>query len=61
MYFCRNFPQGTIGDMIKDASEGISFICNNIASYGGDPERYGSLVQWYQIGYLRVMKHESYL
>ncbi|XP_008801970.1 probable isoprenylcysteine alpha-carbonyl methylesterase ICMEL2 isoform X2 [Phoenix dactylifera] len=35
----RNFPQGTISDMIKDASEGISFICNNIASYGGDPER----------------------
>ncbi|KAG1346918.1 Isoprenylcysteine alpha-carbonyl methylesterase ICME [Cocos nucifera] len=26
-------------DMIKDASEGISFICNNIANYGGDPHR----------------------
>lgn len=35
----RNFPQGTIGDMVEDASQGISFICNNIASYGGDPER----------------------
>nr|XP_029121506.1 probable isoprenylcysteine alpha-carbonyl methylesterase ICMEL2 isoform X3 [Elaeis guineensis] len=35
----RNFPQGTISDMITDASEGISFICNNIASYGGDPHR----------------------
>ncbi|KAJ6792736.1 putative isoprenylcysteine alpha-carbonyl methylesterase ICMEL1 [Iris pallida] len=25
--------------MVKDASQGISFICNNIASYGGDPNR----------------------
>uniref|UniRef100_A0A0A9E0H5 protein-S-isoprenylcysteine alpha-carbonyl methylesterase n=1 Tax=Arundo donax TaxID=35708 RepID=A0A0A9E0H5_ARUDO len=32
----RNFPQGTIGDMVNDASQGISFVCNNIASYGGD-------------------------
>ncbi|XP_027151103.1 probable isoprenylcysteine alpha-carbonyl methylesterase ICMEL1 isoform X1 [Coffea eugenioides] len=35
----RNFPQGTMGDMIQDASRGISFICNNIAEYGGDPDR----------------------
>ncbi|ONK81352.1 uncharacterized protein A4U43_C01F28140 [Asparagus officinalis] len=35
----RNFPQGTISDMVKDASEGISFVCNNIASFGGDPNR----------------------
>ncbi|KAI5340612.1 hypothetical protein L3X38_019886 [Prunus dulcis] len=35
----RNFPQGTISDMVKDASEGISYICNNIADYGGDPNR----------------------
>lgn len=35
----RNFPQGTISDMVQDASQGISFVCNNIASYGGDPER----------------------
>ncbi|KAG6536901.1 probable isoprenylcysteine alpha-carbonyl methylesterase ICME isoform X2 [Zingiber officinale] len=35
----RNFPQGTISDMIKDASQGISYICNNVASYGGDPNR----------------------
>ncbi|CAO1945296.1 unnamed protein product [Urochloa humidicola] len=35
----RNFPQGTIGDMVTDASQGISFVCNNIASYGGDPNR----------------------
>lgn len=42
--FCRNFPQGTISDMIKDASQGISFICNNIVDYGGDPNRYGFYV-----------------
>ncbi|XP_021604789.1 probable isoprenylcysteine alpha-carbonyl methylesterase ICMEL2 isoform X2 [Manihot esculenta] len=35
----RNFPQGTISDMINDASQGISFICNNISDYGGDPNR----------------------
>uniref|UniRef100_A0A0D9YC88 protein-S-isoprenylcysteine alpha-carbonyl methylesterase n=1 Tax=Oryza glumipatula TaxID=40148 RepID=A0A0D9YC88_9ORYZ len=35
----RNFPQGTIGDMVSDASQGISYVCNNIASYGGDPNR----------------------
>uniref|UniRef100_A0A0D9V3E9 protein-S-isoprenylcysteine alpha-carbonyl methylesterase n=1 Tax=Leersia perrieri TaxID=77586 RepID=A0A0D9V3E9_9ORYZ len=34
-----NFPQGTIGDMVSDASQGISYVCNNIASYGGDPNR----------------------
>ncbi|XP_058768240.1 probable isoprenylcysteine alpha-carbonyl methylesterase ICMEL1 [Vicia villosa] len=35
----RNFPQATISDMIDDASQGISFVCNNIAEYGGDPNR----------------------
>ncbi|KAF8011307.1 hypothetical protein BT93_J1807 [Corymbia citriodora subsp. variegata] len=35
----RNFPQGTISDMVNDASEGISFVCNIIAEYGGDPDR----------------------
>ncbi|CAI9096326.1 OLC1v1032431C1 [Oldenlandia corymbosa var. corymbosa] len=35
----RNFPQGTMGDMVKDASQGISFVCNKIAEYGGDPNR----------------------
>ncbi|VAI90880.1 unnamed protein product [Triticum turgidum subsp. durum] len=25
--------------MVEDVSRGISFVCNNIASYGGDPER----------------------
>ena len=36
---CRNFPQGTISDMVTDASEGISFVCNNAASFGGDPNK----------------------
>ncbi|XP_047176548.1 isoprenylcysteine alpha-carbonyl methylesterase ICME-like [Vigna umbellata] len=35
----RNFPQGTISDMINDTCQGISFIINNIAKYGGDPNR----------------------
>ncbi|XP_024923371.2 isoprenylcysteine alpha-carbonyl methylesterase ICME isoform X2 [Ziziphus jujuba] len=35
----RNFPQGTISDMVKDTCQGISFVCNNIANYGGDPNR----------------------
>ncbi|XP_057488173.1 isoprenylcysteine alpha-carbonyl methylesterase ICME-like isoform X1 [Actinidia eriantha] len=35
----RNFPQGTISDMVKDVSQGISFVCNHIVEYGGDPNR----------------------
>ncbi|CAN1241290.1 Isoprenylcysteine alpha-carbonyl methylesterase ICME [Linum perenne] len=35
----RNFPQGTISDMVTDASQAISFICSNISEYGGDPNR----------------------
>ncbi|THG04792.1 hypothetical protein TEA_001724 [Camellia sinensis var. sinensis] len=35
----RNFPQGTISDMVEDASQGISFVCNNIVEYGGDLNR----------------------
>lgn len=35
----RNFPQGTISDMVEDVSQGISFVCNYIADYGGDPNR----------------------
>ncbi|GAB2221742.1 hypothetical protein Droror1_Dr00012930 [Drosera rotundifolia] len=35
----RNFPQGTISDMVEDASRGISFVCNSITEYGGDPDR----------------------
>jgi prenylcysteine alpha-carboxyl methylesterase len=36
----RNFPQGTISDMVTDASQGISFVCNNISAFGGDPNRF---------------------
>ncbi|KAI5064372.1 hypothetical protein GOP47_0021042 [Adiantum capillus-veneris] len=35
----RNFPQGTISDMVEDVMQGISFICNNIGQFGGDPHR----------------------
>ncbi|KAG7555411.1 Alpha/beta hydrolase fold-3 [Arabidopsis suecica] len=35
----RNFPQGTISDMVTDASQGISFVCNHISAFGGDPNR----------------------
>ncbi|XP_062106362.1 isoprenylcysteine alpha-carbonyl methylesterase ICME [Humulus lupulus] len=35
----RNFPQGTISDMVKDVCQGISFVYNNIADYGGDTDR----------------------
>ncbi|XP_020222427.1 isoprenylcysteine alpha-carbonyl methylesterase ICME [Cajanus cajan] len=35
----RNFPQGTISDMVNDTSQGISFVISNIANYGGDPNR----------------------
>lgn len=35
----RNFPQGTIGDMVEDTSQGISFVCNHLTEYGGDPNR----------------------
>lgn len=26
--------------MVEDASQGIAFVCKNIASYGGDPSRF---------------------
>ncbi|XP_042453209.1 probable isoprenylcysteine alpha-carbonyl methylesterase ICMEL1 [Zingiber officinale] len=35
----RNFPQGTISDMVEDVSEGISFVCKNAECYGCDPNR----------------------
>lgn len=35
----RNLPQGTISDMVSDAFEAFSFICDTIASYGGDPNQ----------------------
>ncbi|KZV45598.1 hypothetical protein F511_02258 [Dorcoceras hygrometricum] len=35
----RNFPQGTISDMIADASRGIAYICENVVEFGGDPDK----------------------
>ncbi|KAK4487696.1 hypothetical protein RD792_005644 [Penstemon davidsonii] len=35
----RNFPQGTISDMVNDVSEAMTYICNNIVDFGGDPNR----------------------
>lgn len=35
----RNFPQGTISDMVEDVSDGLAFFCSNIESFGGDPNR----------------------
>ncbi|KAL3687781.1 hypothetical protein R1sor_014090 [Riccia sorocarpa] len=35
----RNFPQGGISDMVEDVCTGIGFVINNIAQYGGDPNR----------------------
>ncbi|CAI0552672.1 unnamed protein product [Linum tenue] len=35
----RNFPQGTMSNMVQDACQGISFVCEKIADYGGDPNR----------------------
>ncbi|CAM6038254.1 unnamed protein product [Sphagnum compactum] len=35
----RNFPQGTAGDMISDICTGITYVHNNIASFGGDPDK----------------------
>uniref|UniRef100_A0A0D9WK39 Peptidase S9 prolyl oligopeptidase catalytic domain-containing protein n=1 Tax=Leersia perrieri TaxID=77586 RepID=A0A0D9WK39_9ORYZ len=35
-----NFPQGTISDMVCDASDGISFVCETVSAFGGDPNQY---------------------
>ncbi|KAJ0900534.1 putative alpha/beta hydrolase-3 [Helianthus annuus] len=35
----RNYPKATISEMVEDASRGISYVCNNITEYGGDPNR----------------------
>ncbi|KAL5662765.1 hypothetical protein ACJX0J_029890, partial [Zea mays] len=34
-----NFPRGTISDVVSDGSEAISFICNNVVSFVGDPTK----------------------
>lgn len=35
----RNFPQGTISDMVDDVSQGISYVCNYVVEFGGDPNK----------------------
>ena len=32
----RNFPQGTVGDMIADVSNGISWVLDRVVALGGD-------------------------
>jgi hypothetical protein len=38
---CRNFPQGSVSDMVADISTGIGYVCQNITNLGGDPNRWG--------------------
>lgn len=35
----RNFPQATIGDMIEDARNALTWVFANIDKYGGNPDR----------------------
>ncbi|CAK9200932.1 unnamed protein product [Sphagnum troendelagicum] len=35
----RNFPQGSVGDMVTDISTGIGYVFQNITHFGGDPNR----------------------
>ncbi|XP_051119077.1 probable isoprenylcysteine alpha-carbonyl methylesterase ICMEL2 isoform X2 [Andrographis paniculata] len=35
----RNFPQGTISDMVNDVCQGIAFVMENIIEFGGDPSK----------------------
>jgi prenylcysteine alpha-carboxyl methylesterase len=35
----RNFPQGSVSDMVADISTGIGYVCQNITNLGGDPKR----------------------
>jgi prenylcysteine alpha-carboxyl methylesterase len=37
----RNFPQGSVSDMVADISTGIGYVCQNITNLGGDPNRWG--------------------
>ena len=34
----RNFPQGTLRDMVEDVRKGIQWTIENISIYGGDPD-----------------------
>lgn len=33
----RNFPQGTVGDMVQDVGVGIGWVVKRAAALGGDP------------------------
>ena len=35
----RNFPGGTVGDMLEDVDAAMQWVFDNIAEYGGDPTR----------------------
>lgn len=35
----RNFPQGTVGDMVQDVGVGIGWVVKRAAALGGDPQR----------------------
>jgi prenylcysteine alpha-carboxyl methylesterase len=35
----RNFPQGTVGDMIQDVGTGIGWVVKRAEALGGDPKR----------------------
>ena len=35
----RNFPQGTVGDMVDDVELGMEWVYRNVHLYGGDRER----------------------
>ena len=35
----RNFPQGSVADMVSDVNQAIEWTFANITSYGGDPSR----------------------
>lgn len=39
--FRRNFPQGTISDMVMDVSSGVAWVFDHIKDYGGDGSMYG--------------------
>jgi prenylcysteine alpha-carboxyl methylesterase len=36
---CRNFPQGSISDMVADVTAGIGYVSQNVTNFGGDPNR----------------------
>ncbi|KAH1238720.1 putative isoprenylcysteine alpha-carbonyl methylesterase ICMEL1 [Glycine max] len=47
---CIDYREPSV--MIYDASQGISFVCNNIAEYGGDPNRIYLMAWGSQLGHI---------